>query len=323
MKKIIQKNSRKLLPLFLGVFALIVFITASVAIYTNQGYKKGVAITADSVAMFSSNRLDQISKDDTDAGFSKKDVAVQDSGNETVNFSFTIYNYAPNAPTRINPNDITYDLTATWSGNTGSESLSGFQMQQGSAVQEFVDKSCTISNLTLAHGVSASHTFTVTMPKAALNAGVKLTIKAMPQAGSYSAVNNKALAVILTPYQSSEVTPVTNNWTGHWVEKTYAATQPALKPSDCAAFNYEISGSGKGTITLTCPTGMEIDAEFLKKHTELTPVISVSGDTVTLSVDSNTKESLYTIRFYRTGTELAYPEGSFDNWTGIDTYISE
>lgn len=314
MKKIIQKNSRKLLPLFLGVFALIVFITASVAIYTNQGYKKGVAITADSVAMFSSNRLDQISKDDTGAGFSKKDVAVQDAENETVNFSFAIYNYAPNTPTRINPNDITYDLTATWSGNAGSEGLNGFQMQQqGGTVQDFTEKSCVISDLRLTHGVRSSHTFTVTMPKAALNAGVKFTIKAMPQAGSYSAVNNKALAVILTPYQSSEVTLVTNNWTGHWVEKTYADTQTGLKPSDCAAFNYEISGSGKGTITLTCPAGLEIDAEFLKKHG------LVAGDTVTFLVDSAT-ESLYTIRFYRTGDTLVYSEDSFNEWPRIDTY---
>jgi hypothetical protein len=322
MKKLSQKSSRTLFRVLLGVVLSALLIAVSVAVYTNQGYKKGVAITTESEAMFSSSMLKQISISNiTDENnYATSDVITGTAEDETrVNFSFEVYNYAPNTPTRVNPADIIYDLTVTLTGSNITNTSNYSVKNEDNDATGFAGSTCTISNLSLRRGVVSVNRFTVTMPKQDVTAGVKFAIKAVPHDSSRGVVNDMGLAIVVTPVFIDDTPAAMNSWSGRWVEKTFSATK-SLKPSECSAFNYEISGVGKGKLTLEWPDALEIDPFFL----ESIGISESSGNSVTFPVDSS-QQAAYTIRFYRTGTEFSspYAEDSFTDWPSITTFVPD
>lgn len=324
-----KKTKRNSIQFFPGIFAIVMFallIAVSVAVYTNQGYKKGVAITADSDAMFSSNLLEQIPEGNADnqGVYQTKDAsALLGTDTEMVSFSFEIYNYAPNAPNRVNPIDIIYDLTVSIVSSDSTMTKEGFSVKPNEDDPVyFSENECIIEGLKLARPNVSTHSFTVNMPKAAVDKFVQFAIKAVPQSESLKATNNMGLAIIVTPVLSTGGTPEVIGWSGHWVEKTLAgSTTSNLKPSDCDAFNYELSGTGQGTVTLTWPPALSIDPIFLDEVVET----QNNNNSISFQVNSNEK-AVYKIRFYRTGESFPteYPEGTFTTgtaWPAIDTFV--
>lgn len=312
MKKI-RDRSPYGIPFLIGLVALAAVIGVSFAIYTNQGYKKGVAITAENIAMFSSNLLDQITESQAQnaSNFEKKEMYVT-TEEDSSHFTFDVYNYEPNTPTRVNPNDIRYTLTVEIQGLTENTDVSGYSVNN----EQFDGLTCVLPGQTLHRGTIHSNNYVITLPKAAVEAGnVKFAITAKPEAGSQSAVNSMCLAALVTPYISSSDTPVVTDWSGHWVEKQ----TEGIKPSDCSAFNYEISGVGKGTITLAWNTdALSIDTKFRPLG------LTVSENSVSFQVDSDIQD-VYNIRFYRTATafETPYEEDSFKDWPALVSFTPE
>lgn len=72
---------------------------------------------------------------------------------------------------------------------------------------------------------------------------IKIKIIAVPETSSEEAVNFQKLAAILS-FADYEVN---KNWTGHFID---SQTDNRI-PDDYDAFNYEISGNGAGTVTVT------------------------------------------------------------------------
>ena len=75
---------------------------------------------------------------------------------------------------------------------------------------------------------------------------IKIKIIAVPEQSSEEAVNFQKLAAILS-FADYEVN---KNWTGHFIDSQ------THTPDDYDAFNYEVSGNGAGTVTVTWPDSL-------------------------------------------------------------------
>ena len=109
----------------------------------------------------------------------------------------------------------------------------------------------------------------------------------------------------------SYVKPYSASWTGQFTDNT-------PQPSDLDGFNYRLSGSGAGTITLSWDTKyIEISKWFLEENSSIltygkssSPVASIE-----LKVDSS-KQNQYDIQFYRKQA----PDQS-ESWSGKNNVV--
>ena len=156
-----------------------------------------------------------------------------------------------------NPKDIRYTLTANLLSMDGGSLPQGCTGENGitlnvlgnNSVSYSFDKTgaCTISNQVLQTGTAAQKSYQFIMPKA-LKDKVKIQIKAEPTNASMAAVNNQILGAVLSfaDYQ------VIKNWTGHFID----SKENGKAPGQYDAFNYEITGNGAGTVTVTWSDGL-------------------------------------------------------------------
>jgi hypothetical protein len=147
---------------------------------------------------------------------------------------------------------------------------------------------------------------------------VKLT--ATPDAASLQAAENHILTRILG-FTDSDTAEGTAGWTGSFSD---SQAKEADKIGKLSAFNYDLYGSGTGTVTLRWNTAyVDINPFFLTKY----GLVATSEETgikqVAIRVNSSL-QSDYQIQFYRTST----PEG--ETWNagagsvqcGTDVYVT-
>ena len=79
---------------------------------------------------------------------------------------------------------------------------------------------------------------------------IEIQIVVEPTSESEEAVNSQKLAAVISfaDYESVK------SWTGHFLDSQANGRTPA----DYDAFNYEISGNGAGTVTMTWPESLQL-----------------------------------------------------------------
>ena len=229
----------KAAAILLLVGAMLLAIYGSFAAYTNfNSVKRVVSTGTQSDTMFGSNYLSLMNLSDT--SIPVKRISLAES-NGTYTFTVQICNYVWGDPTMYNPKDITYKVTAkliSMDGGNLPDNCTGIEMG-GKAFNE--DGALTLDNKTLATGSAQTKSYSIVIPKD-LKDKIKIKIEAVPENISADAVNNQKLGAILS-FADYEVT---KNWTGHFID-----SKTDRKPDDYDAFNYEISGNGAGTVTVT------------------------------------------------------------------------
>lgn len=229
----------KTAAILLLVGAMLLAIYGSFAAYTNfNSVKRVVSTGTQSDTMFGSNYLSLMNLSDT--SIPVKRISLAES-NGTYTFTVQICNYVWGDPTLYNPKDITYKVTAKLI------SMDGGSLPEGCKDIKIGDKSfsdegkCNLSSQTLATGDANTNEYKIEIPTS-LKDKIKIKIIAVPENSSEEAVNFQKLAAILS-FADYEVN---KNWTGHFID-----SQTGRNPDDYDAFNYEISGNGAGTVTVT------------------------------------------------------------------------
>ena len=229
----------KAAAIFLLAGAMLLAVYGSFAAYTNfNSVKRVVSTGTQSDTMFGSNYLSLMNLSDTSIPVKRISLAGNDN-----NYTFTVQvcNYVWGDPTLYNPKDITYKVTAkliSMDGGNLPDNCTDIKMGE----QTFgKDGALTLDSQTLATGDAKTNEYKIEIPTS-LKDKIKIKIIAAPENSSEEAVNFQKLAAILS-FADYEVN---KNWTGHFID-----SQTERKPDDYDAFNYEISGNGAGTVTVT------------------------------------------------------------------------
>lgn len=106
---------------------------------------------------------------------------------------------------------------------------------------------CVLAGQDLPTGGACKNEYKFVLPSTLKNK-IKIQMTAEALGDSVDAVNSKKLAAILS--FADYVT--TKTWTGHFIDSTDKA------PGEYDAFNYEISGNGAGTVTVTWPKSLQL-----------------------------------------------------------------
>ena len=236
--KWIRQSKAAAILLLAGAMLLAVY--GSFAAYTNfNSVKRVVSTGTQSDTMFGSNYLSLMNLSDTSIPVKRISLAGND-----VNYTFTVQvcNYVWGDPTLYNPKDITYKVTAkliSMDGGNLPNNCTGIEMG-GHAFDE--GGALTLDNQSLLTGSAQRQSYSIVIPKD-LKDKIKIQIEAAPESDSADAVNNQKLGAILS-FADYEAT---KNWTGHFID----SKEEDKTPEQYDAYNYEISGNGAGTVTVT------------------------------------------------------------------------
>ena len=123
---------------------------------------------------------------------------------------------------------------------------------------------------------------------------IEIQIVVEPTRESEGAVNSQKLAAVISfaDYESVK------SWSGHFLDSQANGRTPA----DYDAFNYEISGNGAGTVTMTWPASLQL-SKWLTDGKQVTGSYSFEVDGATTAVQ---------FQFYRN------PENKIDTKTWAD-----
>lgn len=229
----------KAAAIFLLAGAMLLAVYGSFAAYTNfNSVKRVVSTGTQSDTMFGSNYLTLMNLNDTSIPVKRISLAGNDD-----NYTFTVQvcNYVWGDESLYNPRQISYTMKAElipMNGGTLPGGCDGIKMR---GTPFSADGRCDLGNQTLDTGDAKTNEYKIEIP-IFLKDKIKIKIIAVPENSSEEAVNFQKLAAILS-FADYEVN---KNWTGHFID-----SQTERKPDDYDAFNYEISGNGAGTVTVT------------------------------------------------------------------------
>ena len=229
----------KAAAILLLVGAILLAIYGSFAAYTNfNSVKRVVSTGTQSDTMFGSNYLSLMNLSDTSIPVKRISLAGNDD-----NYTFTVQvcNYVWGDESLYNPRSISYTMIAELISMDGGPLPEGCQDIKMGGTSFSADGKCNLGNQTLDTGDAKTNEYKIEIPTS-LKDKIKIKIIAAPEKSSEEAVNFQKLAAILS-FADYEVS---KNWTGHFID-----SQTGRKPDDYDAFNYEISGNGAGTVTVT------------------------------------------------------------------------
>lgn len=299
MKKKTGKRIRhgRLAGMLLIVGLLAVAVHGSFAAYTSFNKVKRVVSTGtQSDTMFDSNYLSLMDLDDT--SYPVKRISLSENG-ENYTFTVQICNYPLGTDNRYNPRDITYNITAqlfSVDGGSLPEAVTSVRMNDTAFA---TDGTRLFSGQKLVSGSAKKAEYKLEIP-AKLKNQVKLQIVAEPSNdSSKEAVNSQKLAAILS-FADYEVT---KNWTGHFIDSKEKA------PDQYDAFNYEISGNGTGTVTVTWSDSLLL-SKWAANDVQVSSPYQFTVDGTTTAIQ---------FQFYRNPEKLSELEGK--NWTELEKLV--
>ena len=298
-----------------GALFLIGALTAAVygsfAAYTNFNSVKRVVSTkrqADDNTMFSSNYLSLMYQHDT---YPVKRISLAEN-DENYTFTVLVCNYVWGDESLYNPKSINYTLTAqllSMDGGSLPENCTGekgikLNVLGNSTVSLFEENgTCTILNQVLNSGNADQKSYQFVMPKS-LKDKVKIQIKAEPTTDSMAAVNSQILGAVLSfaDYQ------VTKDWTGHFIDLQ------KKKPDQYDAFNYEISGNGAGTVTVTWSDNLLLSQWAMKSK----PIYNKGTSTYSYKFTVDDLTTVKQFQFYRNPEKLL----DVEEWSDIEKLVT-
>lgn len=311
-KQILKWIKRYGITVWLLVAILALAVTVSYAAYVNREINKFVLATGKgNQAFFSSNCLYLVDAKETQYR-NRRISPTQAEQQKMLTFPVIICNYVYGNDQLVNLDDITYSFAVKLNPNGGSELPSGVEQiyvtVDGAGNQNLnAAGSLEISGQKLPGGTANSHTYEVFIPEE-LKDKVLFEITATPNDASLSATNNQKLAAMITVADKT----VTHGWSGRFLDDS------GYNPSGYSGYNYEISGTGEGTITLSWDPSLEISQWFLSDN-GLTKPQSTNADgyyEVRFDVGGNERPSAYQLQFYL----ATKPDGNL-TWSQMNTKV--
>ena len=252
--------------------------------------------------LFSSNYL---TTDENDLTRTITFSSMENSPCVTVN----VCNY-PQTMIKHNDKDITYTITVELVDSDGNavtgEEAAKYSVEFGGENKTFEGNSKIVfSSLVLKSDDFNKHEFVLTFDKSQLTkSDIYMKVTAAPTDQAELKTLSAKLGVIYINDNTSAT------WTGTFIDN-------AASPKDLDGFNYRLSGSGEGTVTLTWNTNYVDISPWFKNTYDLTISKDSSGRaTATMKVDSAEKNQ-YDIQFYRTNGINSAEQWSDGNHTDI------
>jgi hypothetical protein len=301
----IPKKAHPALPwsgsvLALAALILALLVSGSFAAYTSLNTVRRVVSTmAGSGTMFSSNYMSLWDSGAT--AYGTKSFAYNETEDAPA-FTVTVCNYAQDNPKYVNGSDITYTLTATLVDREGN----AYDTSKLTAAElacykvnntAFVNGTATLTGQTLSGGTKSKISYTITMDSVHMSE-VYVLVKAVPVADSLAATDNKILACKFRGTVSNAQRSA--GWSGSFTDAKVDS-----EPSALDGFNYEITGYGVGTITLTWDsTKVAISPWFLADE-GVSGGVTTSGGKSSVTFSVSAKDSSFRLQFYRVAAASA------------------
>lgn len=278
----------------IGVLTLAIY--GSFAAYTSfNSVKRVVSTGTQSDTMFSSNYLSQLNLDDVNYPVKRISLAEKDG---TCTFVVQVCNYIWGDSKRYNLKDITYKVTAqlyAMDGGKLPDNIIGIKMNDKS-----FDKNgtCTLENQKLKTGSAKKNGYQFVIP-VDLKDKVKIQVVAEPSEESKETVNRQKLVAVFSFADYEAV----KSWTGQFLDSK------TKDPDAYDAFNYEISGNGAGTVTMTWPKSLQL-SKWATNGTQESGTYSFEVDGATTVVQ---------FQFYRNPEELSALSGK--SWAELEQLV--
>ena len=306
--RFIKKLKRSWLAIWIAFAAAALSTIGVLAAYTSVSSVKRVVSTQKGAGMlFSSNYL---TIDENDLPRMITFSSMETSPCVTAN----VCNY-PQTMIKHNDKDITYTLTVELVDSNGNAVTSAdYSVEYGGEKKTFESNSkIDFSPLKLTADDFNKHEFVLTFDKSQLTkSDIYMIVTATPT----DQAELKPLSAKLGVIYINDNTSAT--WTGTFIDN-------ATSPKDLDGFNYRLSGSGEGTVTLTWNTNYVDISPWFKNTYKLTISKDSSGiATATLKVNSAEKNQ-YDIQFYRTNginANEVWSDNGAHIKVGTDDYVS-
>ena len=283
-----------------GIFSigmLILIVSGSFAAYTSfNSVKRVVSTERRSDTMFGSNYLTLLNL--TDNNYSIRRITLSEEADKNT-FTVKVCNYAWGDESLYNTKDITYTVQAKLIAMDGGKLPENITNIKINDIPFNADGKCTLSSQDLKAGKARERTYRFELP-AELKNKIEIQIVVKPTNESEEAVNSQKLAAVISfaDYESVK------SWTGHFLD----SQANGRTPDDYDAFNYEISGNGAGTVTMTWPESLQL-SKWTTNGKQVTNSYSFEVDSATTAVQ---------FQFYRT------PEKTIDakTWADLEKLVT-
>ncbi len=283
-----------------GIFSigmLILIVSGSFAAYTSfNSVKRVVSTERRSDTMFGSNYLTLLNLTDNNYSIRRITLSEEDGKNT---FTVKVCNYAWGDESLYNTKDITYTVQAkliAMDGGKLPESITNISIN---AIPFKANGECELTSQKLSAGKASENTYRFELP-AELKNKIEIQIVVEPTSESEEAVNSQKLAAVISfaDYESVK------SWTGHFLD----SQANGRTPDDYDAFNYEISGNGAGTVTMTWPESLQL-SKWTTNGKQVTGSYSFEVDSATTAVQ---------FQFYRN------PENKIEaeNWAELEKLVT-
>ena len=279
----------------IGVLTLAIY--GSFAAYTSfNSVKRVVSTGTQSDTMFSSNYLSQMNLDDQNYPVKRISLAEKD---RSCTFIVQVCNYIWGDSKRYNLNDITYNVTAqlyAMDGGKLPDNITNIKMNDTSFG---INGTCTLENQKLETGSAKKNGYQFVIP-ADLKDKVKIQVVAAPSDASKESVNRQKLAAVFSFADYEAV----KSWTGQFLDSK------DKEPDAYDAFNYEISGNGAGTVTMTWPESLQL-SKWATNGTQESGTYSFEVDGATTAVQ---------FQFYRNPEKVSELSGK--SWAELEQLVA-
>lgn len=265
------------------ILLILISIAGTFAAYTSRSYVKGVATTPKQGLGLSSDYLVVVAKSAAQEKFAVRKIILDEKGDvDTTPYTFSFYIQNSSDGT-VNENSMKYTLII-------EELPDGIVVERdGEDITAVVKNPGAESPLMPAY-TKTTHYYRVSIPKNKIKDVSEIIIKAIPDVDSDSSGN-----MIAARFQPSIAGVVAGfSFKGIFIDETQDN-----KPSDYAAFNYEVlvfNAAEPHQMLLTWDTRyVEIDPLFLDKIKD--DIISESDGELVFEMDAD--RNSYLIKFYR------------------------
>ena len=283
-----------------GIFSigmLILIVSGSFAAYTSfNSVKRVVSTERRSDTMFGSNYLTLLNL--TDNNYSIRRITLSEEGDKNT-FTVKVCNYAWGDESLYNTKDITYTVQANLIAMDGGKLPESITEIRINDIPYNANGKCTLTSQVLKAGKARENTYRFELP-AELKNKIEIQIVVEPVSESVEAVNSQKLAAVISfaDYESVK------SWTGHFLDSQANGRTPA----NYDAFNYEISGNGAGTVTMTWPESLQL-SKWTTNGKQVTNSYSFEVDGATTAVQ---------FQFYRN------PEEKIDveTWADLEKLVT-
>lgn len=259
--------------------------------------KRVIAANGDTEQLFSSNFM----QENADP-IVRRTKYTSDDG--TVTVDVTVCNYAQGNPNTTYNGPITYKLTARIVGPNQAaayvptEQNEHLTITKGGVSFNLDTTNALFSDQTLAAGTHRTDTYVLSLPASFCGSGYYVELIAVP-----TAQDLKTISVWLN--LQKHVGEAQSAWSLYLSDPIESG---ATNIGDFSGFNFQLRGSGAGTVTLSWDnTLLELSKVFQGSISGLTVTTNGTTSQIQIPVDSTVKNS-YDIQFYRAGGAIASKE---------------